>query len=154
MRVYVAGPLFAEAERAWLDSLAAELRSRGIECFVPHEAFSDAVPGSAVDIFTMDREGMRSCDVLLAWLDGPNVDDGTAAEIGIFAEWVARGEKRGIVGYCTDLRQLRRKSLAEHAGLNLFVAGAVMAHGELVWSREDAIATILRWKDASARGEG
>jgi hypothetical protein len=31
---------------------------------------------------------MKSCDVMLAWLDGAQVDDGTACEIGIFSEWV------------------------------------------------------------------
>lgn len=144
MRVYLAGPLFTEAERAWLDDLAKELRGHGVECFVPHETFAEAVPGSAAEIYRKDREGMQSCDVLLAWLDGQGVDDGTATEIGIFAEWVLRGEKTAVIGYCTDLRQLRRRTLAEHAGLNLFTAGAVMAAGSLVWSREEAVQEVLR----------
>ena len=41
MRVYVAGPLFSEAERAWLDALAARLRMNGFDCFVPHEKFPE-----------------------------------------------------------------------------------------------------------------
>jgi nucleoside 2-deoxyribosyltransferase len=36
VRIYVAGALFSEAERAWLDALAARLRSEGFELFVPH----------------------------------------------------------------------------------------------------------------------
>ena len=85
---------------------------------------------------------MRSCDVLLAWLDGPSVDDGTAVEIGIFSEWVRSGDKRGIVGYCTDLRQKRSRAVAEHGGLNLFVAGAIMSIGTLCWSLDDALDAV------------
>jgi nucleoside 2-deoxyribosyltransferase len=35
LRVYVAGPLFSAAERAWLDEVAARLRAEGFDCFVP-----------------------------------------------------------------------------------------------------------------------
>ncbi len=38
----------------------------------------------------------------------------------------------GIVGVCTDLRNIRRRSLAPHAGINLFVAGAVMNAGACI----------------------
>lgn len=142
MRVYCAGPLFSAAERAWLDDVAARLRGEGVECFVPHEHFAGSEPVSAEEIFAVDYEGMAHCDVLLAWLDGPSVDDGTAVEIGIFAEWVRRGEKRGLVAYCTDLRQKRSRSLAAHGALNLFVAGAVMSVGELCWSLDDALQAL------------
>ena len=81
MQVYLAGPLFSQAERAWLD--------------------------------------------------GPIVDDGTAAEIGAFAELVASGDPRyrGIVGLVTDLRLERRRGRVPGDGMNLFVAGAVASPG-------------------------
>lgn len=145
MKVYLAGPLFSQAERDWLSSLAARLRADAIECFVPHESFSGTEPGSAPAVFAADLEGMRSCDLMLAWLDGAMVDHGTAAEIGIFSEWVRRGEKLAIVGCCTDLRQIRRRSLAPHAGLNLFVAGAIQSAGVLVWSIDDAIVAVKKF---------
>ena len=145
MKVYLAGPLFSHAERDWLSSIAASLRADAIECFVPHEAFAGTEPGSAAAVFADDLAGMRSCDLMLAWLDGAMVDDGTAAEIGIFSEWVRRGEKLAIIGCCTDLRQIRRRSLAEHAGLNLFVAGAIQSAGVLVWSIEAAIAAVKKF---------
>ena len=145
MKVYLAGPLFSQAERDWLSSIAARLRADAIECFVPHESFSGTEPGSASVVFAGDLEGMRSCDLMLAWLDGAMVDDGTAAEIGIFSEWVRRGEKLAVIGCCTDLRQIRRRSLAAHAGLNLFVAGAILSAGVLVWSIDDAIAAVKKF---------
>ena len=76
---------------------------------------------------------------------GSQVDDGTACEIGIFSEWVKSGQKKGIVGVVTDLRQLRRRSLGPHAGLNLFVAGAVAASGQITWSVDEAVEILLEW---------
>jgi nucleoside 2-deoxyribosyltransferase len=142
MKVYLAGPLFSASERAWLDQIARTLRSEGIQCFVPHEIFAGTAPGSAIEIYEVDRAGMEECDALLAWLDGPGVDDGTAVEIGIFTEWVRDGRKRGIVGYCTDLRQKRSRAVASHGGLNLFVAGAIQTVGTLCWSLDDALDAI------------
>ena len=39
-------------------------------------------------VYRIDTEGLRSANALVAWLDGPMVDDGTACEIGMFAELV------------------------------------------------------------------
>ena len=59
--------------------------------------------------------------------------------------WILHaGEKRGVIGVCTDLRQVRRKSLAPQAGLNLFVAGAVMASGLMSNEPMTSIQTIAR----------
>jgi nucleoside 2-deoxyribosyltransferase len=39
LRIYLAGPLFSEGERAFLDALADRLRDEGHDVFVPHEQF-------------------------------------------------------------------------------------------------------------------
>ena len=63
---------------------------------------------------------------MLALLDGPMVDDGTACEIGIFyALMQSDATKKGVVGLLTDLRGLR----GESSGLNLFVEGCIEATG-------------------------
>src|ERR1700685_357858 len=92
MRVYIAGPLFSVAERAWLDEQTAQLRGAGFDCFLPHEHFDYLKELSAGEVFRVDAEGVRSSNVLLAWLDGPVVDDGTASEIGMFAPLVSSGD--------------------------------------------------------------
>src|SRR5262249_11191850 len=51
-------------------------------------------PGTPEEVYRVDGAGMRASNALLAWLDGPTVDDGTAAEIGVFAELVASGDPR------------------------------------------------------------
>jgi hypothetical protein len=115
VRLYVAGPLFSEAERAWLDDLAARLRTEGFDCFV------------------------------LAWLDGPIVDDGTACEIGMFAELVRSGGEhyRGIVAITTDIRlERRRAGNVVGGGMNLFVGGAIASCGRIYHTVDEAVGAL------------
>jgi nucleoside 2-deoxyribosyltransferase len=144
MKVYLAGPLFSDAERAWLDGLAARIRDAGIDCFVPHEQFEELQELTPQEVFRVDGEGLRSANVLVAWLDGPIVDDGTACEIGMFAQLIASGagQYRGMVAVVTDLRLQRRRGVAVGDGLNLFVAGAIESAGQICWSVDEAIEAL------------
>src|SRR6476469_10627703 len=103
MRVYLAGPLFTPYERSYIDKCAARLRAEGIEVFVPHEnalALPDTRPAT---IFAKDWRGLSEADAVVALLDGPMVDDGTACEIGIFYALMQENgsTKKGIVGLLT-----------------------------------------------------
>jgi nucleoside 2-deoxyribosyltransferase len=144
MRIYLAGPLFSEAEREWLDRLAQRLRGEGFDCFVPHEHFDALAELTPAEVFRVDAGGVRSANVLLAWLDGPVVDDGTACEIGMFAELVAGGDPRyrGIVAIVTDLRLQRRRGNAVGDGMNLFVIGAIEQVGRVCWSVDEAVEAL------------
>jgi len=144
MRVYLAGPLFSEAEREWLDGLAGRLRDEGFDCFVPHENFDAIQELTPGEVFRVDAEGLRSANAVIAWLDGPSVDDGTACEIGLFAQLVESGDPRyrGIVGLVTDLRLQRRRGHAVGDGMNLFVIGAIERAGRVCWSVDDAVAAL------------
>jgi hypothetical protein len=145
MRLYVAGPLFSEGERAWLDALASRLRSEGFDCFVPHENFPELTDVTVDLVYRIDTEGLRSANALVAWLDGPMVDDGTACEIGMFAELVrSDGDSyRGIIGITTDIRLARRRAQdVVGGGMNLFVGGAIESCGRIVHSVDDAVAAL------------
>ena len=148
MQIYLAAPLFSQAERDWLDRLAETLRGEGFECFVPHEHFDDIAELTPDEIYRVDGNGLRASNVLLAWLDGPMVDDGTAAEIGAFAELCRtdrdRYRYRGMIGLVTDLRLERRRGNAPGDGINLFVAGAIVSAGSICWSVEEAIDALHR----------
>jgi hypothetical protein len=146
VRLYLAGPLFSDAERSWLDSLAAQLRTEGFDCFLPHEHFTELADVTLEQVYQVDTEGLRSANALVAWLDGPMVDDGTACEIGMFAELVRNGGEhyRGIVAIATDLRlERRRQQSVVGGGMNLFVAGAIESCGKIVHA-VDEVAAALR----------
>ena len=145
MRLYLAGPLFSEAERVWLDALAARLRAEGFECFVPHENFPSLADVTLEDVYRVDAGGLRSANALVAWLDGPMVDDGTACEIGMFAELVQSGgeQYRGIVAIATDLRlERRRQQSVVGGGMNLFVGGAIESCGTIVHTIDEVVASL------------
>ena len=114
LKIYFAGPLFTSYERSFIDECAAALRADGFEVFVPHEhELATGVDVTAAWIFAKDRPGIERADAMLAILDGPSVDDGTACEIGMFhALMQSDPSKKGIVGLLTDIRGMRGESTA------------------------------------------
>jgi hypothetical protein len=145
MRLYVAGTLFSEAERSWLDALAVHLRAEGFDCFVPHENFPELADVTLELVYRIDTDGLRSANALVAWLDGPIVDDGTACEIGMFAELVRSGgsQYRGIVAITTDIRlERRRAGNVVGGGMNLFVGGAIESCGRIVHTVDEVVAAL------------
>jgi hypothetical protein len=148
VKVYFAGPLFTPYERGFIDECAAQLRAAGFEVFVPHE-HELALDGTvtAERIFEMDWAALSEANAVLAVLDGPMIDDGTACEIGIFYALMRSDEsKQGIVGLVTDLRATRdTEREGEARGLNLFVVGCIEAAGRICTSLDDAQSVLDGW---------
>jgi nucleoside 2-deoxyribosyltransferase len=144
MRIYLAGSIFTPYERAFLSECAARLRAEGFDVFVPHEQGLMGVDVTAEAVFAVDAGGVESADAVLAVLDGPSVDDGTACEIGLFHGLKQRDpERKGVVGLLTDVRAERRGEFAT----NLFVRGCIEAGGgAIVDSLDDALAILERWR--------
>src|SRR6185437_9166770 len=144
MRVYLAGPMFTPYERTFLGDCAGRLRAEGFDVFVPHEHGLVGRDATAEAVFAVDAGGVESADAVLAVLDGPSVDDGTACEIGLFHGLRQRDpDRKGVVGLLTDLRAERRGDFA----LNLFVRGCIEAGGgSVVDSLDDALAILRRWR--------
>jgi nucleoside 2-deoxyribosyltransferase len=146
MRIYFAGPLFTPYERDFIDQCAAKMRAAGMQVFVPHEIpLPD--PVTPEFIFKIDSEQVLKADAVLALLDGPMVDDGTASEIGIF--WAAMqtdSTKKGIVGLVTDTRVIRDRNMIDGKGINLFVRGCVEDVGEVVDSFEKGFTILKKWQ--------
>jgi nucleoside 2-deoxyribosyltransferase len=98
---YIAGPLFNAAERAQAEGVDAICRRAGFHTFLPHrDGGLLGTPGrTPARVFRADLAGLQRADVLVAILNGPAVDPGTAWEIGY-------GFARGLplVGYLDDLR--------------------------------------------------
>lgn len=144
MRIYLAGSIFTPYERAFLDDCASRLRAEGFDVFVPHEQGLVGLDATAAAVFAVDAGGVESADAVLAVLDGPSVDDGTACEIGLFHGLKQRDpERKGVVGLLTDLRAERRGEFAT----NLFVRGCIEAGGgAVVGSLDDAVAILHGWE--------
>lgn len=86
------------------------------------------------------------------------VPAGTSAEIGKFHEKIARGDKKLIVGICTDTRQcaLTHSEAKDEGGAaslgeqqysyqNIYVTGLIKQGGALVSNINDAIKVIKDW---------
>jgi len=119
MRVYLAGPLFSAAERQFLASLRDSLNGLpGVRALWPGDLFVDtdlAALGERAKehIFRGCLTGLGGCELVVACLDGPQVDDGTAWEIGYA---FARGLP--IWGLRTDFR---RAGDTDHSLVNCMV---------------------------------
>jgi len=150
LRIYCAGPLFSQAERDFLAGCAQRLREGGFDCFVPHEQEGRVKP-TPESIFAVDFEALRRSDALFAWLDGPQVDDGTACEIGLFCGLMqeAGSRRKGIVGLATDWRVVRRRAFWDHGGINLFLVGAIRRAGRLCWSLDEVVEQMIAWRQGS-----
>ena len=85
-RAYIAGPLFDDHEREYLEKIAKIVESYGISTFVPHRdaglVTGDFTYEKKVKVFDVDMEYLEPADIVIALLTGRDVDSGTAAEIG------------------------------------------------------------------------
>ena len=115
MRIYMAGPLFTAGEKWFNDMLAAALRLYHYEVFLPQEEQSE----NAKEIFYSDVEGLRNADVVVTCIDGPDVDSGTAWEIGF-----AYATAIPVITYKTDFRELSDKG----SYANLMIAQSSRHH--------------------------
>ena len=98
MTLYVAAPLFTAAERDWNARLAAGLRVAGHDVFLPQEQ-EPGLDGPA--IFATDVAGIDGVEGLVAIMDGPDPDSGTAWEVGY-----AYAAGKSIVLVRTDIRAM------------------------------------------------
>jgi nucleoside 2-deoxyribosyltransferase len=108
-KLYMAGPLFSEAELEFNRKIR-DLLSDFFEVYLPQEdggLFVDMVAkGVAVEeasksVFLMDLDKLESCNIFLIILDGRVIDEGAAFELGI-----AFAQGKACFGLRTDPRQL------------------------------------------------
>ena len=106
---------------------------------------------SAEGIFDVDYAGLAASNAVLALLDGSQVDDGTACEIGIFYG-LSRTDptKKGVIGLMTDSRSIRK---ADHGyGVNFFVLGVIEEIGKVVHSFDEVLTQLKAWDEELTAG--
>lgn len=101
MKVFLAAPLFSEAERDFNSKVAKRLRDRGFEVWLAQESpfIHEGTSKEKKKIYEKDISALKACDVVVAVLDGVEVDSGVAFEMGYA---VATGKP--VIGLKTDRR--------------------------------------------------
>src|SRR5262249_18618211 len=108
-RAYYAAPLFNDMERAFNEGLVKEMeqyldvflpqRDGGLMMRLVKQGIAPAVAEKIV--FSKDLEAMRNADIIVAVLDGANIDEGVAFEIGYM-----HALDKYRIGLQTDMRRL------------------------------------------------
>ena len=101
--VYLAAPLFTEAELDFNRKLRDKIKSSGFNVFLPQEDSNNIEnkKNRQKIIFDKNLKAIENSDLLVAVVDGTDVDSGTAWEIGYA---YARGKP--VFGLRTDFRTL------------------------------------------------
>ena len=139
-RVYFAGPLFNEAERAYNLKIVSILEAHGYEVFLPQRDgfLAPELEGKTEEektemIFAKDRDEVLKSDILFMMLDGRVPDDGACVELGI-----AYASGKRCYGFKGDAR-----SVELDMDLNPMISGCFIKlfynldEGELVKSLEE-----------------
>ncbi|MCJ7802505.1 MAG: nucleoside 2-deoxyribosyltransferase, partial [Candidatus Marinimicrobia bacterium] len=99
MMAYIAGPLFNEKEREFLDEINSICRAIGIDTYLPAQDGGLLCNDNADEIFKTDIRALNKASLVVASLNGVDVDSGTAFELGY---GFAKGKK--LFGLHTDSR--------------------------------------------------
>src|ERR1700741_2072256 len=142
MKVYLAGPLFSAAERAFNLLLADRLRTAGHKVWLPQEA--EPRSKSARQIFEKDVEGLDWAEVVVANMDGPDPDSGTCWECGYAYR------KKPVIVFRTDFRAgyrilgaLREVEEQKEAPFNLMLKESATKHLDLPYQSVDRVADTI-----------
>jgi nucleoside 2-deoxyribosyltransferase/predicted secreted protein len=127
-RVYLAAPLFSDAERSYNAALADLLRQHAFDVYVPQEGADDSHGRDATEhtrIYEKNKKALDGTDMVVAIIDGADADSGTAWEMGY-----AAAQAKPVVALRTDFR---RVGTYEHVNLMLEQSSAVVkSRGELL----------------------
>lgn len=131
MRIYLAGPLFSEAERSFNLRTAQSLEQAGHKVYLPQRDSHKAAGGDRTGgLFRQNVAALKQANVVVAICDGAQVDDGTAWEIGF-----AYGNGIHVYGLRTDTRIVQQAD----EPINLMILKSVQA---LTSSAEDLLTRL------------
>lgn len=100
--VYIAGPLFTQGERDLLEQIEQVCRKHGYQTYLPHRDAGVFVRGETPSSFFFDKDviELEKADLVVAVLNGIEVDSGTAWEMGY-----AYARAKRLIGYVSDSRR-------------------------------------------------
>lgn len=109
MRIYIAAPLFSQAEKEFNLTVDRALRRLGLDTYLPQRDAGEAAPliRAGADehtvrarLFTADCAAVGACELFLLVLDGRVPDEGACFELGL--AWAAG---KTCFGLQTDCRR-------------------------------------------------
>jgi len=130
-RIYLAAPLFSEAERSYNAFLARLLEDHFFSVHLPQDVGDDTPARNVAEherIYKLNREALDAADTVVAIIDGADADSGTAWEMGYTS---ARGKP--VFALRTDFR---RVGAFEHVNLMLEQSATVVS------GREELLAAL------------
>ncbi len=95
-QIYLAGPLFTQAEKEFNLKLFDRLTASGYHVFLPQQ---ECVGVEGEDIYKTCLSGLRAAAIVIAILDGADADSGTCWECGY-----ASSQGTPIIAVRTDFR--------------------------------------------------
>lgn len=101
--VFIAGPIFSEGEREYNLKINMICQSLGFRTFMAQRDVGLVANTTLETAFAIDVENLQKADIIVANLDGIDVDSGTAWEIGY-----AFQIKKPIIGIRSDARMYRK----------------------------------------------
>lgn len=114
MRIYLAGALFSIAEQHFNQSLKDELLKLNnmLNIVLPQDEAKKVLGNPDFEnlVFQSCKEEVKKADIILAILEGPDIDSGVCVELGL-----AYSLGKRIIGIRTDFRG------SEIEGLNMMV---------------------------------
>ena len=167
MKIYFAAPQNTPYQREYVQSCVQQLQDAGhavalaADPYLNHQpAFEVALEANgeklysdqsqagrlaksafAAEVFQANYAQLAGADALVALLDGSQVDDRVACEIGIFYGLMREDPTRhGIIGLATDARCLRRRDSTY--GVNIFTLGTLEEVGHVVESIENVVEAL------------
>lgn len=130
-RIYLAAPLFSEAERVFNASVARLLRNHLFDVHLPQEAGDDSGTRDTREqgrLFLLNKTALEESDLVVAIIEGADADSGTAWEMGY-----AFARRKPVIALRTDFRRIGHH---EHVNLMLEQSSKVVA------STEDLLAEL------------
>ncbi|MCC6314007.1 MAG: nucleoside 2-deoxyribosyltransferase [Thermomicrobiales bacterium] len=133
MRLYLAGPMFTNAEQQYNLALAARLRAHGFDVFCPNESEPNDKTRDDITprlIYDVDIAAVESCNVLICQVSEDSGTNWEAGYMDCLSRRVDPTRYYGVVGLATDMR-LRTPPHPDKRGLDnqAFHVNALVAGG-------------------------
>ena len=108
-RIYLAAPLFSEAEREYNRIIAALLKENFFDVYLPQDTgdtHAERGEQEHFQIFEQNKKALQDADLVVAIIDGADADSGTAWEMGY-----ATALGKPVIAIRTDFRRVGHEEL-------------------------------------------